>query len=773
LRGSAEFPRAWRRPAGTGGHGVLVAAALALAVIALPGPAQAQPPHKGGTDRAVATSQLTQCQGGPCAPSISSSASIGFALGEVNSFTVTASGDPSPTLNESGPLPSGVLFTDNGVNANGDDTATLAGIPAAGTLGTYPITITADNGVGVDATQDFVLTVGVAPAITTNAAASFVVGSAGSFSMVASGSPDPTFSETGPLPEGVTLAPDGTLDGTPASGSAGTYPLNVMAANGVVPDATQSFLLTVDGPPAITSLDRTRFVLGAPHSFTVTTFGVPTPSLSASGTLPSGVSFTDNGDGTATLAGTPSTGTSGFYPITLTAANGWGPDATQSFFVLVGTPPAITSAASTTFTEGSVGSFTFQADGFPAADFSESGWLPNGVTLGADGILAGSPGQGSEGTYPITVTASNGFLPSATQVFVLVVDGPPSIASTPGAAFVTGLADSFTVTATGVPLPALSETGTLPEGVTFTDNGNGTATVAGTAAPGTAGTYPMTVTADNGVAPNATENYVVSVYAPLVFTSADSAVFTQGSPGTFSFQTSGSPAPSFSARGAFPAGVTLSSDGVLSGTPGPGTSGTYLLEVEASNGYAPAVTQSFILGVTGPPTITSNSDTLFEPGQAGSFNIETKGYPEATVSETGPVPPGLTFTTHGTLFGTPAVGSDGAYPITVTATNGQPPDATQAFTIYVGFAIFNTSLPGGNEGQRYSARLTTIGGTVRQWSLVSGALPRGLRLNRNTGVISGRARSTGTFMFAVKVTSRASKDQASQTDSIVLSIAIS
>ena len=42
--------------------------------------------------------------------------------------------------------------------------------------------------------------------------------------------------------------------------------------------------------------------------FTVTTAGTPTPAITVTGTLPAGVTFVDNGDGTATLAGTPAAG---------------------------------------------------------------------------------------------------------------------------------------------------------------------------------------------------------------------------------------------------------------------------------------------------------------------------------------------------------------------------------------------------------------------------------------------------------------------------------
>ena len=75
----------------------------------------------------------------------------------------------------------------------------------------------------------------------------------------------------------------------------------------MLPDATQSFTLTVNQAtrPAITSATSTTFTVGTAGSFTVTTTGFPTPTLSETGALPSGVTFTDNGNGTATLSGTP------------------------------------------------------------------------------------------------------------------------------------------------------------------------------------------------------------------------------------------------------------------------------------------------------------------------------------------------------------------------------------------------------------------------------------------------------------------------------------
>lgn len=275
---------------------------------------------------------------GTAAPSVTSASNTAFSVGTAGTFTVTSTGAPVAALSEAGTLPSGVTFTDNG-----DGTATLAGTPAAGTGGTYPITITASNGVAPDATRNFTLTVNVAPTITSANSATFTAGAAGSFTVTTAGLPTPALTESGTLPSGVTFTDNGNgtaaLTGTPAAGTGGTYAITFTASNGVAPDATQNFTLTVDEAPAITSASNTTFQNGVAGSFTVTTTGIPAPALTVSGTLPSGVTFTDNGDGTATLSGTSTA--SGTYPLTITASNGIAPDATQSFTLTVQAPAVV------------------------------------------------------------------------------------------------------------------------------------------------------------------------------------------------------------------------------------------------------------------------------------------------------------------------------------------------------------------------------------------------------------------------------------------------
>jgi len=293
--------------------------------------------------------------------------------------------------------------------------------------------------------------------------------------------------------------------------------LTITAANDVSPNATQSFTLTVQEGPAITSANAAAFTVGTAGTFTVTTTGYPKPTITESGTLPAGVSFTDNGNGTATLAGTPAAGTGGAYALTITSANDVSPVATQSFTLTVHQAPAIASAGAATFTVGTAGSFTVTTSGYPTPAVTRSGTLPAGVSFTDNGngtaTLAGTPSAGSDGTYALTITANNGVSPVATQSFALTVQERPAIASAGAAAFTVGTAGTFTVTTSGYPNPALTQSGALPAGVTFTDNGNGTATVAGTPAAGAGDVYALNITAANGLSPNATQLFALTVEA--------------------------------------------------------------------------------------------------------------------------------------------------------------------------------------------------------------------------------------------------------------------
>jgi predicted alpha/beta superfamily hydrolase len=95
-------------------------------------------------------------------------------------------------------------------------------------------------------------------------------------------------------------------------------------------------------PPQITSASATTFVIDHNNEFTVTTINSPIPTISYSGTLPVGVSFTDNKDGTATLFYT-ATGEDvvGVFPLTIRADNGTPPAAIQYFELRIADPSGL------------------------------------------------------------------------------------------------------------------------------------------------------------------------------------------------------------------------------------------------------------------------------------------------------------------------------------------------------------------------------------------------------------------------------------------------
>ena len=88
------------------------------------------------------------------------------------------------------------------------------------------------------------------------------------------------------------------------------------------------------------------------------------------------------------------------------------------------------------------------------------------------------------------------------------MDQAPAITSATSATFTVGMAGSFTVTSTGYPTPMLSESGTLPGGVTFNA---ATSVLSGTPATATAGSYNISFTAANGVGSNATQSFTLTV----------------------------------------------------------------------------------------------------------------------------------------------------------------------------------------------------------------------------------------------------------------------
>lgn len=176
----------------------------------------------------------------------------------------------------------------------------------------------------------------------------------------------------------------------------------------------------VNQAPIITSANTATFKTGDPGNFTFTATGYPTNfAWSTNGTLPAGVTLSSTG----LLSGTPATGTGGQYNFTVTVSNGINPDATQAFTLIVNQPPEFTNVNNAETFYGVPFNFQYTSSGYPTT-FSyvvTAGALPNGLTLTSGGLLSGTVTPGVQGTFPFTVSSSNGISPDAFQNFTLVV----------------------------------------------------------------------------------------------------------------------------------------------------------------------------------------------------------------------------------------------------------------------------------------------------------------------------------------------------------------
>lgn len=250
----------------------------------------------------------------PAAPVFGTTALPLATVGVAYRTTLLAPGSPLPRFGVDA-LPPGLgLDPFSGV---------IAGTPTD--PGTWPVALTATNGVDPDAsvTLDLQVLARVAPTITSAPPPTAYTRRTYRYTVTASGTPTPTFAATS-LPAGITLnATTGILSGTPTA--AGTYPTTLTARNATAPDATLACGMTVEVgvAPTIATAALPAAARGVAYEFVVEATGNPAPTFTASG-LPSGLSIasaTGRISGTTTRVGT--------FNVTLRVANSVSPNGSR------------------------------------------------------------------------------------------------------------------------------------------------------------------------------------------------------------------------------------------------------------------------------------------------------------------------------------------------------------------------------------------------------------------------------------------------------------
>ncbi len=416
------------------------------------------------------------------------------------------------------------------------------------------------------------------------------------------------------------------------------------------------------------------------------------------------------------------------------------------------------------------------------------------ATAGVDCGAGGGGGAGSSwalnvsgATFSTTSSAA-----SATLTFYGFVGTAPSVTTDPAATTVdAGQPVTFTAASTGNPSPDV-------QWQVSTDGGPFTGIIGATSP-----TYTFTASAgDNGnvyraVFANSIGSAITSPAALTVDTlptvtqqPADATVLT-GQDATFTAAATGNPSPTVQWE--------VSTDGGTSFNPITGaTEPTYTFATVAadngnqyeavfSNSVGPTTSDPAALTLESAPVIsTQPSDDSVITGKTATFTAAATGLPTPTVqwevstnggSSFDPIA-GATSPTY-SLITSLADNSNQYEAIFANPAGSTPTDpATLTVLPIPPLTITTTSLPAGTVYQKslgnpYSASLAASGGNPPyKWSIASGSLPTGLKLNKSKGVISGKASFAGTYVFTAKVVDKkVHKTENSATK--VLSITIS
>jgi hypothetical protein len=434
------------------------------------------------------------------------------------------------------------------------------------------------------------------------------------------------------------------------------------------------FAMTLHQPwsaPVFGSNNPPGTEVNAAYNYSVNITGTPTPTLSVTdGALPPGLSIDNT---THSIRGTATT--TGTYGFTLKADNGHGTPATQAMSITVSpqswSAPAFGSNNPPGTEVNAAYNYSVNVSGTPTPTLSvAAGALPPGLSL--DNTTHSIHGTATTtGTYGFTLKADNGHGTPPTQAMSITVSpqtSPPVFYGDNPPNTEVNAAYNYSVNVGGTPMPTLSvATGALPPGLSIDNTGGHW--IRGSAS--TTGVYHFTLAADNGHGTPATQAMTMTVYqSPWITNGPGWGVLN--TPYSSQLTGTGYPTPTYSlASGALPPGLTLSSTGLVSGTPT--AAGHYTVNVRLANDFA-AVTLPFQIDIRSQATITG-TPTAAVVGTAYDYGYTLGGYPQpSTTLLSGTLPDGLSLSSAGRLTGTPT--KAGAFTFTVKAHNTSASDFT-------------------------------------------------------------------------------------------------
>lgn len=197
-----------------------------------------------------------------------------------------------------------------------------------------------------------------------------------------------------------------------------------------------------------------------------------------------------------------------------------------------------------------------------------------------------------------------------------------------------------------------------------------------------------------------------------------------------------------------PPGLTLSSAGLLSGTPS--VYGTFAIQFTVDEGHCYSDTDTINLVINPPMSITTAEFPATTVGRPYLQTLQASGGTGALTWTGSGLPPGLQLSTAGIVSG--ITSQAGYWTIHATVTDTLPTSTSRYLSVIVNPlpSILTASLPNPVAGTAYQQTLQGTGGTgTLTWSATG--LPAGLSISPS-GTISGTPTASGQFTPTITVT---------------------
>jgi hypothetical protein len=587
------------------------------------------------------------------------------------------------------------------------------------------------------------------------------------------------FSQIGVIASNATSYTDTTVQ----SNTAYAYRVRAFNSTGTSSYTAEASVVTPSVTPALSigTTELPEATVNVPYSRTLIANGGRPDYvwIVESGALPAGLSLSQSG----TISGTPTTAGTNNFAVRVT--DGAGSSATKNLTLIV-KPSAPLTITTGQLPRGSVGSTYSQVIGAsggqtPYSWSKESGNIPGGLTLNqSTGVISGAPEQAGTSSFVIKLTDATSASVTATlsiiinpAISALVVETE----SLPDGVVGQDYSQSLKAVGGNGAYSWEIRTGKLPDGLRLSESG----TISGR--PTTSGEVEFDVRVSDQSGQSATALLSIDVDPAPQLTILSVNPLPQaavGVPYRTNLQASAGSSPySWDKKkkvkkfGAFPPGITLSPDGLLTGTPTTEGISNFTVRVRDANGKAASKPFTIEVGPP-PPPLAIRTESLPQGTQGLTYNakLEASGGvgPYGWTIDSGTLPDGLTMTGEGVISG--RASQAGSTTFTVRVRDSIGTSSVKTLFIIVALpppplTIQTISLPETSAERPYSQRLQAAGGVPPYtWSIASGSLGAGLNLSAD-GIISGTPMTAGTSVFVVRVT-----DSALQTITRTLAINI-